>query len=458
MESTLTLQIPFILLGRRDTHILDLTLLSPNEQATAPITLLLKTLQHFCPTLPIHACALEPYDEEIPPPDNLSPKAKLAHIAAQATAREHAQRTADQHYRALISSGRGLWLLRPLPRDSQGDGQLTAPETTHLGRKTWACSVLLLRVGVPVDTSSAAWTRFECEAREVLGVLRRAFVEFRGKVMGLETEGRYWDLVAGDACFLKVVVEPIRAGVGKRVLVLAAAFERELDLLRGTGEVVRFVGVGRWLEWVLLGRTARVQHEAWRCLGRATHESGDEDERYRRTKGRRREWWDVMHDMDELEIVDGMRKSEDGGNNRLGIALHASPDHTYELTFQGRRSTLDAEQLIAHTRLLAHIVNTAQTLSLPTIADQLEILQLSPSPIPLARFSTMLTFLTRDVSNTLINTLTTHLNPLTCTPPSEPADSTLPPPQPTRPREAIDPFYSMRRYLEKKHEAERADM
>ncbi|KZM22647.1 uncharacterized protein EKO05_0009692 [Ascochyta rabiei] len=480
MEPTLTLQISFILLGRRDTRILDPTLLSPHEQATTPIHLILQTLQHFCPSLPIHTWAIETPDREIPPLDKLSPKAKRAHAATQAAAHNDAQRAGEQHWRALTCDSRELWMLRPAPRDStalspvdahtwrEGDANLTAAEAAHLGRNSWACPVLLQRFGIPVDVTSAAWERFVREAREVLGVLRRAFVDFQGVVLGLEGEVKYWDLVVGGSCFLKMVVEPVEAGVGHRVLVLAAAFEPDLDLLRSTGEVMRFVGVGRWLEWMLLGKMARAQREAWRCLGKATHctrgeeqwenDLGVEDERYRRTKGRPREWWDVVNDLDETEIVEGMRKFESSGNNRLGIALHPSSDHTYQLHFQGRRSTLDAEQLIAYTELLAHIIDTAQAIRPSTIAEQLENLQLHPSPTSTDRFSNMLSFLSHDSSNASQTALTALLNPIDCTSPSEPESSTLPAPQPTRPREAVDPFYSTRAYLETKCAAERADM
>lgn len=55
-------------------------------------------------------------------------------------------------------------------------------------------------------------------------------------------------------------------------------------MLRSTKEVMEFVGVGRWLEGVLLRRLAGEKRDAWRNLG-----SGEE-ERYKRTVGGEREW------------------------------------------------------------------------------------------------------------------------------------------------------------------------
>lgn len=75
MSTTLTLSIPFILLGRRDTNILDPSFLTDHERAIEPIKLISQTLQHFCPTIPIAHRALTTFDSQATPPRN-SPPAK----------------------------------------------------------------------------------------------------------------------------------------------------------------------------------------------------------------------------------------------------------------------------------------------------------------------------------------------------------------------------------------------
>ncbi|KAF9701341.1 hypothetical protein EKO04_000619 [Ascochyta lentis] len=474
-EPTLTLQIPFILLGRRDTHILDPSLLPPHEQATKPITLLLQALQHFCPTIAIHPWALDTFDWQVAPPAKTTRKAKRAHAAAQAAAHDLAQHDAEEKWRALTSVGSEVWILRPAPSDStflshvalqdwrEGDGRLTAVEAAGLGRNVWSCPVLLQRFGVPVDTSSPAWARFVREACKVFGVLCSAFVNFQGVVDGpfrRVREARYWDLVVGRKCFLKFVVGQVDGETGHKMLILAAAFERELDTLRTTEEVVEFVGVGRWLEWMLLRKMARAQRATRRMRGEEQWQKdiSVEDERYQRTKGRLREWWDVIHDMDKTEIIQGMRKFQGNGKIRLGTALHESSDHTYQFIFQGRHSTLNANQLIAYTALLARIVDTAQTLNLNALTEQLEDFQVKQLPDPTDRFSKMLSFLGHDVSDPSNSALTACLNPIDCTTHSSSTRFTSPAPRLRHPLESVDPFYDVRTYLEKKHEAGRVGM
>src|SRR5690242_4853145 len=170
----------------------------------------------------------------------------------------------------------------------------------------WACPLLLQRFGVPVDTADSAWSRFVAETREMCFVLKAAFVDFEGPVLGVKGTARYWDVVFGASCFLRMVVDSdaYKADVdmGRKVVMLQAAFERELDMLKSTREVVEFASPSRWLEGMLLGRLALEKREAWRELdsweGKLGWKSslGAEEERYRRTRGKEREWWDVVHD------------------------------------------------------------------------------------------------------------------------------------------------------------------
>lgn len=477
MSTTLTLSIPFILLGRRDTNILDPSLLTDHERAIEPIKLISQTLQHFCPTIPIAHRALTTFDSQATPPEKLTASQRRAHADAQ----RQTQTAEEEDWHAPATG----WVLRPAPSETvfmstvgmqgwrEGDGCFSREEKKALRPETgvWSCPVLLQRFGIPLDTKSARWMQFAAETREIFSVLERAFVGFRAAIDGVEGRARYWDLVVGERCVLKTVVEQVDEDCGKRVLLLCAAFERELDMLRCTREVVGFVGVGRWLEWMLLRKMAKEEREAWRDLGKGRHRMDGggqwkssisaDNERCRRTKGRDREWWEVMLDLSDTEIIEGMHEIENGTKTRLSISLQRPPNEPHRITFQGHRSTLDADHLIAHTELLGRITDTAQSHSTEDLAELLEIFQILQPTSPMHRFSHMLEFLGQAnsrFSDASKQALAASIDAFECAPRSENKTAAFAPPRPKPLREILDPFMRLRTHIEARHAEEKADM
>ena len=466
MSPRLALSIPFVFLGRRDV-------LDPTNTTMEPIEIVLQALQHFCANVLVHPWALDTGPEETSlfgPPT--------------AATRSVSRRGAEDEWSYLIAERKERWILRSAPHSGsslskiglqdwrKGDYHLTEDESKGLGSNVWTCPMLLQRVGVPLDTSSQSWSWFVQEAQQLFSVLKSAFQDFEAPVQGVDGGAKYWDIVIGERCFLTTTIQPVDAELSKKVLMLLAAFEKELDMLRTTNEVIEFVGVSRWLEWTLLRTVAKEKREAWRALGKSRHnKEGKEawnisatvdEERYRRTKGREREWWDLIHDMDEDELLELMQTSEKRGW-RLGASIRTDEDGTTKIVFQGQRSTLDSDYLIAHTELLVRFVEKARHHDSNTLAELLEDLQLCRLTDPAERFTAMLIFSSQDVPGldfdcTSRTKLLAHLAPFGSTAGTSQSASTLPPPQPKRPRTTINPFYDVQAYIRKSHIGERKNM
>lgn len=206
---------------------------------------------------------------------------------------------------------------------------------------------------------------------------------------------------------------------------------------------------------MLLRRLAREKRDAWRSLG-----SGGV-EKYKRTVDRERVWWDVVSGMDETEILGEVKRVEKCGV-RLAVAIKTGRDGKQSVVMQGQRSTLDPEFLVAYTELLAHTVDMAAYQNgTSVLAEQLEDLQLLRSDEPVDRFFAMLDFLYQE--NTELNltskaTLLAHLTHFTSSTNSSQTEPLLPPPEPKRPRQAIDPFYRLRTCTESVHAGSRKNM
>lgn len=92
-----------------------------------------------------------------------------------------------------------------------------------------------------------------------------------------------------------------------------------------------------------------------------------EEERYAKARGRDRECWDVIHDMDIEEMVKHVHRFENDGP-RLGVSArpkekvfvtNEGEDGTAQVTVQGQCSTLNAGCSIAYTELIAGSVYVA---------------------------------------------------------------------------------------------------
>jgi hypothetical protein len=416
---TLTLSIPLILLGRHAVH----TPRSPTE----PLILIAQTIQHYCPNISIVPW---PLNTAIPQSWILWP--------------------APHTNESFQNSDKYGWL--------KSDTRLTPSEASLLGSDTWSCGFVLQRTGIPAATATYEWKRFVSEAHELLAWLKRVFVDFKGPVERVEN-ATVWDLVASETCVLRIEVDDpgAEAGsgafeLGRNVLMLAAAFERELDMLRSTQEVVQVMGVSRWLEGCLLRRLAKKRGRCYE-LGSVRE---DENERYKRTVGREREWWDVVREMDESEISGAMQRIKDHGL-RLGVSLGTDEDGNHRIVVQGQRSTLDTDYLVAYTELLACIINTAHRHGANQLVEALEDFQLLQASSHIDRFSDMLHFLTQDSMQfdprseaALIARFASFSSS------SQIFPELVPSPHP--PRHSTDPFFELRTYVESTHADSKRDM
>ncbi|KAJ4307881.1 hypothetical protein N0V94_009576, partial [Neodidymelliopsis sp. IMI 364377] len=190
---SLTLQIPLTLLIRPE-------ILTPSH-ATEPLVVLLKTLQHFCPTIPIHPWALDPLPWQSPIPPTLTHRAKRELLAARASEQETAQRDAQRKWAESRTQqlNTEYWILRPAPQPNiflseigllgpwtDSAAQLTDAERKNLPPGIKQCGFLLQRFGIPLDTNTPAWHRFVTEVQALMQTLRQAFVELQGPLDGVK--------------------------------------------------------------------------------------------------------------------------------------------------------------------------------------------------------------------------------------------------------------------------------
>ncbi|KAF3004927.1 hypothetical protein E8E13_007137 [Curvularia kusanoi] len=438
MSRTISISIPLVLLGRWENF-------NPLESTIVPLDLIYETLHRFCPNIRVLPFALD-----IDSPPSLS--------------------SADESWAALGAEQSATWILRPAPCANEflspfdvaqgwqkGDAQLTSDEVRKLGRGVWSCGFLLERFGIPSDSSSVYWKLFVQELHQIFGMLKRAFVEFEGPVKGAEGSAKYWDLVSGDRCFLRITTASMDMEVAKRLIILHAAFEQELDALKTAKEVVRFASASRWLEGTLLRRLTQEKKGTswiWRMI-----RFGQETESSKIT-GRQSEWWDTVYNMDIEEMIEEMTTSENNGL-RLGVSLREVAAGMAQVTVQGQRTSLDPANLVAYTELVAHFVHTAEILTSGRLNRQLEQLHLGEPKNITWSFASMLDYLTQDrghISQYLYDRLFTHaLSGRKMDVIAQHASGPLT--SPTTDRDGIiDPFYSIRISLVSNYRHSKAEM
>ncbi len=99
-----------------------------------------------------------------------------------------------------------------------------------------------------------------------------------------------WDLLVGEACVGTVGLAgdgldgEVDGELVKKMMMLQAAFEKEVHSLGTVGMAGGFWGVSRVMEWILLRRLESQVKGKSGMEGRFY----SEEERYRRTKGRER--------------------------------------------------------------------------------------------------------------------------------------------------------------------------
>ncbi|KAF2827669.1 hypothetical protein CC86DRAFT_290149, partial [Ophiobolus disseminans] len=270
---TLTLHIPFILLGRHDRM----------HQERLDAQKLVETVH----TVLLDAC------KKYPVPITLD----------------------DQ------DSREAAWLLQPQPTLTlEDDNNLSTKEKTHSDKNVWSCPMQLQRSNISLDTESSQWSDFGNQARKLFGELVRCFHDNDYHTEGQEGEMRLFNLVAGEHSWLRVSLVPgkknsgiLEPEVAKRVMTVFTAVERELTQLTTPPGLLKYWSFSRFLEYRGIRQLREEKDEMWKKLKDRKNITNkrkgtvyerdkkkwmsrfdEEDIACERTKGRKREWWDVV--------------------------------------------------------------------------------------------------------------------------------------------------------------------
>tara|TARA_R110002003_G_scaffold76_1_gene6973 strand:+ start:39991 stop:41235 length:1245 start_codon:yes stop_codon:yes gene_type:complete len=229
--------------------------------------------------------------------------------------------------------------------------------------------------------------------------------------------------------------EMLDVALVKKVLTTFAAIERELTLLTTPTALLEYWSLSRFLEHRAICQLGEERKLLWKRLKDEKHlmdqrqdtmyQRGknkwlsrleEEESACQRTKGRRREWFDVVNSMDTDELVADMRKFQERGRH-LAVSCEsgtdfvdtkaapdrASPhdptrmssaasvirrDHgprsgqatlqdnelrhpTAKIVFTSHRSTLNTKELISYVELIATMIHLASTLSCTDLVEWL---------------------------------------------------------------------------------------
>jgi hypothetical protein len=393
MDPTLTLQIPFTLLGRTD--VLDASTWWPRKtRYTGPVRDVHAALRKFCP-----------------------------HIDIQYQSRN-----------APLPLQPSKWILRPV-----ADGEediLNADEKARLDKKVWCCPMVLQRTGICLTVRATDWEGFVGEAREIFKTLDYVFVASEKRIpRQIEDDEpvRWWSLMCPSSSYLHISLVPAASPAGvmrpgtlgretiKKVLMVFAGVEKELTMLSTPAALLEFWSLSRFLEVKGIRQMGEEKARLWRDLkgkewnerrkgmmyarGKEKWLAGfeDEDLMCQRTRGRRREWWDVVGGIEEEQthqLVRQMAEFEQTGRKSgfsckiiEEIEQHGpSPStdqpaqsnqlHISSLDILGHRSTLNLESLLAYTELIASLLQLALKSTPAYLAHWLENFRAYTQAIP----------------------------------------------------------------------------
>jgi hypothetical protein len=162
---------------------------------------------------------------------------------------------------------------------------------------------------------------------------------------------RLWSILAPLTTPLSITVVPslgsaLDEGFVKRGVMMLVGVERE-----GVGCSVLGKGVvSSWLEGILVNEGGGMGTEG----------------RVRRTKGRRAEWFDVVHDMDTALLLACLR---DGAGVKCDFAHDNTPK---ALTFQTHPATFDEGEILFYTALVASMTSIAHELDMDDLVEWVE--------------------------------------------------------------------------------------
>ncbi|KAF2025044.1 hypothetical protein EK21DRAFT_18112, partial [Setomelanomma holmii] len=280
MNPTFALQIPFTLLGRKDAIDPD-ELWSPEDRYTRPVQIVCEALRRVRADLPVY-------------------------VGSEKDERKQ-------------SAG---WLLLPLSASHQD--QLSVAETVSAGENVWSCTMQLQRSNIALSTRAGEWRHFKIEAENILEALKETFLDFTGPIPGTKDAVRWWSLVTGEKDWLRLSLVPPPASdhipgaldtkLVKKILITVAAVERELTLLTVPSALLEYWSLSRFLEFRAIRQLRHEKDLMWKRLVDDTQlmnkrkammyqrdqekwlsEFDDEDTACQRTKGRRKEWFDVVN-------------------------------------------------------------------------------------------------------------------------------------------------------------------
>jgi hypothetical protein len=215
---------------------------------------------------------------------------------------------------------------------------------------TYPCSFTLTRSLIPLTTNSLSYHTFATQITSLFSLLHSMHV-LTGTWPNLGDNVRLWSILAPLTTPLSITVVSslgcaLDEGFVKRGVMMLVGVEREGG---GCGMVGGGV-VSSWLEGILVARDK---------------EMGTED-RVRRTRGRRAEWFDVVHDMDTASLLACIR---DGAGVRCDFAHDNTPK---ALTFQTHPATFDEGEILFYTALVASMTAIAHELDMDDLVEWVE--------------------------------------------------------------------------------------
>jgi hypothetical protein len=216
---------------------------------------------------------------------------------------------------------------------------------------TYPCSFTLTRSLIPLTTNSLSYHTFATQLTSLFSLLHSMHVLTGAWPTLGDSAVRLWSILAPLTTPLSISVVPslgcaLDEGFVKRGVMMLVGVEREGV---GCGMVGKGV-VSRWLERILVARDK---------------EMGTED-RVRRTRGRRAEWFDVVHDMDTASLLACIR---DGAGVRCDVAHDRTPN---SLTFQTHPATFDEGEILSYTALVASMTAIAHELDMDDLVEWVE--------------------------------------------------------------------------------------
>lgn len=423
MDPTLTLEIPFIFVSRTDVENNPASQWTFEERDTEAISTVHQGLAQF---------------EDMPP----------IHLDGDADPRN-------------VAAG---WSLRLLPKSlstSTDDTHdyLTEQEKQLVSSKVWSCAMALRRANVPLDRTDHAWKSWRNEATKIFNALKTAFIEWT------VLDQKWWPLVTGEDMWLDIQLVPYNAldpELVKKVTMLWTGVERELSLLATPPGLLKYWPLSRWLECRAIRQMAREKAGMWRRLKdneslsdkkkgtmyqrdkeKWMNRFDDEDVKYERTKGRRREWWDVIETMESEEVVRALKDWKEGGKGMV-VEYDLTRDDKETLSFPSHRSTLVLSDILAVIELMCALLHFAHASTQAELASWItkhRAATLVFSNEPLESFERML----RQLELSTLS-LKYYKKDLQVIYPDASSDATTIP----KPSKHANPFYNLVVYEEKK--------